>query len=354
MSTNTKRRAPAAVDRHGGAVRVGQLMALPGLLHEMGVPPRCAFDRAGVRPRAFADAENFISYEEAGRLLAGCVHLTGCAHFALLVGGRAKLADFGLLGEQMRHATTVGEALRVLLLQLYLFDSVAVPLLVRTDTTSVLLAYSTTLRDMEAVDQVYDLAIAVGFKLMRELGGASWRPLEVQFAHRPPVSAAPYRQLFGAPVRFDCAVSGLLFRQAWLERAIDGADAAAGLRARRGLEQATADQPMPFSYQVERVLHQLLVVTSPSSDDVARLFAISPRALRLRLQADGTSFQQLLERVRFGTARRLMQNTRLDLSAVAAALRYADLASFSRAFSRWAGSSPRRWRAAHAGTPPRG
>ena len=77
MSTNTKRRAPAAVDRHGGAVRVGQLMALPGLLHEMGVPPRRAFDRAGVRPRAFADAENFISYEEAGRLLAGCVHLTG-------------------------------------------------------------------------------------------------------------------------------------------------------------------------------------------------------------------------------------------------------------------------------------
>ena len=86
------------------------------------------------------------------------------------------------------------------------------------------------------------------------------------------------------------------------------------------------------------------MATRPSSDEVARLFAISPRALRLRLRSDATSFQQLLDQVRFAVARQLLQNTQLAMSEVAAALRYADLPGFSRAFRKWAGMSPRDWR----------
>jgi AraC-like DNA-binding protein len=338
--------------RHEGAARVGPMMALPGLLAEMGVPPRRAFARAKVRLSVFADADNYLEYAAGGRLLAACVQLTGCPHFALLVGARSTLADFGLLAPLMRHSPTVGEALRVLMLQLYLFDSVAVPVLVQVDASNVLLGYSATLRDMLAVDQVQDIGIAVAFKLMRELGGATWKPLQVQFAHRAPSTAAAYRRLFGAPVHFDSEISGMIFPATWLDRPIDGADPEAARQARQALHDALPADPGPFSYQVQRVLHQMLAATCPSSDEVARLFAISPRALRLRLSAESTSFQQLLDQVRFAMARQLMQHTRMDLTAVAAALRYADLPGFSRAFRKWAAVSPRDCRLRHGqGTP---
>ena len=39
-----------------------------------------------------------------------------------------------------------------------------------------------------------------------------------------------------------------------------------------------------------------------------------------------------------------MRNTRMGLSEIAAALRYADLPCFSRAFRKWSGMSPSDWR----------
>ncbi len=83
------------------------------------------------------------------------------------------------------------------------------------------------------------------------------------------------------------------------------------------------------------------------------MFAISPRALRLRLrlQSEATSLLQLLDRVRFALARQLMRNTRMGLSEIAAALRYADLPCFSRAFRKWSGMSPSDWRLGQGGGP---
>jgi hypothetical protein len=101
-------------------------------------------------------------------------------------------------------------------------------------------------------------------------------------------------RLFGAPAHFDSEISGMVFPATWPDRAIDGADAKAARLARLDLERALPAEPAPFSYPVQRVLHQMLVATSPSRDEMARLFAISPRALRLRLQAEATRFQQLL------------------------------------------------------------
>lgn len=331
---------------HVGAARIGPLMALPGLLAEMGVAPRRAFARARVGRRLFDDPENFLDYASGGRLLATCVELTGCAHFALLVGARATLADFGLVGRQMRHSPTVGEALRVLLLQMYLYDSIAVPVLLREPPAKVLLGYSATLNEMQAVDQVHDVAIAVAFKLLRELAGPAWKPQDVHFAHRAPSDVSAYRRLFGCPVHFDRESSGLVFAESWLARPIDSADPKACQQARLELEQALGGQRLRFDHQVERVLHQMLLATCPTSDEVARLFAISPRSLRLRLAASGTGFQPLLDKVRFALAGQLMRHTGLSLAEVAAALHYADPAVFSRAFRKWAGSGPRQWRQA--------
>jgi AraC-like DNA-binding protein len=45
----------------------------------------------------------------------------------------------------------------------------------------------------------------------------------------------------------------------------------------------------------------------------------------------------LLDRVRFALSQQLMRNDRMGLSEIAAALRYADPPSFSRAFRKWSG-----------------
>ncbi|MBL0143924.1 MAG: helix-turn-helix domain-containing protein [Betaproteobacteria bacterium] len=61
--------------------------------------------------------------------------------------------------------------------------------------------------------------------------------------------------------------------------------------------------------------------------------------------AERTSLRQLVSQPRFELAKQLLQNTQLSLSEVAAAIRYADPAVFSRAFRSWARMSPKQWRA---------
>ncbi len=299
--SGTRTLPPMAVN--GDVVRVDPMLTLPDVLTALGVAPRRAFRKARVQPGVFGNPENVIDYRALGRLLSICVKLTGCGHFGLLVGARATLASCSHLGELMRHSPTVGEAMRVLLLHLYLRDRIPVPVLLRPELGTVLLGCSTTTTGMDGVDQLYDGAIAIAYKLLRELCGPSWKPAAVQFAFRPRSDIGPYRKVFNAPVR--------------------------------------------FAQQVQRVVHQLVLGGALSSANVAGMFAISERALRLRLQAEGTSLHAIVEETRHALARQLMLDTRMSIAEISAALGNAGPPGFSRAFRKWTGGSPRRWRAAH-------
>jgi AraC-like DNA-binding protein len=343
--SGTRTLPPTAID--GDVARIGPIQMLPDVLTELGVEPLRALSKARVQTDLFGDPDNVIDYRALGRLLSACVELTGCGHFGLLVGARATIGSFSHIGELMRHSPTVAEAMRVLLLHLYLHDRIAVPVLLRPEPGTVLLGYSTTTTGMEAVDQLYDGAIAIAFRLLRELCGPAWKPSAVQFAYRPRSGTGPYREVFNAPVRFDAEVSGVMFSEVWLERPIAGADPAEYARISHIIGQFKAANPVPFALQVRRVAHQLVLGGSLSSANVAGLFAISERALRLRLQAEGTSLHAIVEETRHALAKQLMLDTRMSIAEISAALGYAGPPGFSRAFRKWTGGSPRQWRAAH-------
>jgi AraC-like DNA-binding protein len=78
---------------------------------------------------------------------------------------------------------------------------------------------------------------------------------------------------------------------------------------------------------------------------VAQQFGISQRTLRRKLDAEGKSFQALVNRTRHELACQLLRNTQLPVTHIAAALQYADANAFSRAFRQWTQSSPTAWRA---------
>jgi len=71
-----------------------------------------------------------------------------------------------------------------------------------------------------------------------------------------------------------------------------------------------------------------------------------PRRVELarRLEAAGTTYQELLDEVRRQSARRLLANTNLDAGEVAFLLGFEELNSFTRAFHAWEGTTPTRWR----------
>jgi AraC-like DNA-binding protein len=332
-----------------GEVRIGPVAAIPDVLRKFGVAPGPPFSRAGVPLHAFNDPENRIAFDALGRLFAECAAATDCAHFGLLVGESFELGDLGAIGHLMRHSATAGDALRALLLHLYLHDRGAVPILINMDASFVLLGYSIYRHGTPGTAHLYDVAIAIGCTLLKVICGASWRAAHVQFSHGRPKNARPYRRVFGPNVRFDAEVSGIAFAGSWLDRAIPGADPALREKFMSAIRQARASSTMDFADIVRGALHQMVLSGTSSAESVALLFGIHERTLRKRLAAAGTSLQELVTQTRFELAKQLLENTQLPVSEIASALHFADNAVFSRAFRGWSGSSPRDWRARRGG-----
>jgi AraC-like DNA-binding protein len=99
-----------------------------------------------------------------------------------------------------------------------------------------------------------------------------------------------------------------------------------------------------FPGQVREVLHVALNGGRSDLDYIASLFALHPRTLRRRLAASGSSYQSLLDQVRCDLARDMLSSTELDVSELALMLHYSDARAFIRAFRRWNGKTPARWR----------
>lgn len=81
-----------------------------------------------------------------------------------------------------------------------------------------------------------------------------------------------------------------------------------------------------------------------SLENVADRMDAHARTLQRRLARVDLSYQQLVDEVRLGLARRLLDSSSETLFETAIKLGYADPAHFSRAFNRWTGMSPRAYR----------
>jgi AraC-like DNA-binding protein len=322
-------------------------MAVPKVLRQFRVRPSVAFETAKVDPKAFRHPNNRIPIEQIGRLLTICARLTDCDTFGLLVGMEFTLNDLGPLGDLMRNSVTVGEAINHLLRHLHWHDKAAAPLLLTQEDQNVLLGYSLYHNRTPGISQIYDTAIAIAFRILRELCGRSWTPHQVQLTHRRPRDDAAYRQVFQARVQFDAELSGVVFSPTVLGRSVEGAVPVIRDRLLQSFEALERLEPLSYQERVEGILHQVLWSGEFSLEAVAHALGTEERTLRRRLKAEGTSFRQILVETRGEIAAQLLENSNLSVAGIATVLRYDDPTAFTRAFKGWAGVSPSQWRKEH-------
>ena len=326
-----------------GDVRLGPISTLPATLLQHGIDPAPLLQQAGLEIEAFNDPARRVPLDALTRLLEACVKATGNVHFCLLIGQQFKMPMLGVLGYMMKNETSVRAALRRLVLDLRLQDRSAAVSLEDLTERLVGLSYAVCTPGTRAVWLADDTSLMVGWRIMKSLCGASWRPVEVRLAHHRPANPRRYGELFAAPVRFDVPLSMLVFERRWLDAPVVGADPVL-LSFLDQLSAAAPGLPTRLTDRVRRVLRSGVMTRRSDADSVADLFSMSARTLRRRLADEGSTFQALVAEARLVVARQLLESSRMPVSEIAASLHYGDVTAFSRAFRGWTGMPPNAWR----------
>ncbi len=171
---------------------------------------------------------------------------------------------------------------------------------------------------MQAIEQLSDGAVAVGFNMMRELTDTS--PDEVLTCRPTPDDISPYRRFFGVTPRFNAEQHALVFPASLLGCPVRGADPGASAGTGKTVAAYWAVAQPSIVDQVICILRARVIFPDTSLEGVASHLSMHPRTLNRRLQSEGTSFRQLLNQARFEVARQLLAGTRMAITDIGLAL----------------------------------
>jgi AraC-like DNA-binding protein len=177
----------------------------------------------------------------------------------------------------------------------------------------------------------------------RRLSGIEMAPRRVFFSHREPLEIDLLRRHFGTDdIAFDRNESGIAFAAADAARASVGHDARLLATAEKLAEGALSAKPAGNSFvaEVTGKVRQALPRGTFGARDIAKKMRLSTRTFQRRLESEGTTFTELLERVRKDAATEAVGDSSIALGEAAARAGFADVAGFGRAFKRWTGRSP--------------
>lgn len=261
---------------------------------------------------------------------------------ALEAGRRYHLTTYGIWGFALASSPTVRDALDVgarFVDLSFTFCTFSV----EQDAAELRLC----LDDREVPDDVRAFVVVRDLAGMRTIAGELAPGLSLQgltVRLPPPADPAPYRRLFGVAPRFGAERNVAVIAAAALDLPLPQADELTAATTERQCRELV-DRRRARSGVAGRVRDELVRAPAgmPDVEQVAARLAVSARTLRRRLAEEGTSYRALVEEVRAALAEELLATGSLSVEQVARRLGYAETASFTHAFTRWKGVSPRTW-----------
>ncbi len=312
-------------------------------LDARGIDGRRVAQEAGIDPGTAQAPTARVPRAALTRLWQLAVEASGDPCFGLEATRFATQTTFHALGYAVLASATLREAFeRIIRYRRLIGDVVELRLEDDGERTRFVIDVS---RPPGVPCESVDAFAAMTVRQARLLRGVrDFNPLAVLLQRPEPSPSTPYRSFFHAPVAFSQPLNAIEYARAALDEPLPAANA----ELARSNEQVVVDylaglEKASLSNRVLAALVDSLPDGRPSKIAVARQLGVSPRNLQRHLADEGTSFKTLLDGARIDLARSYLREGRLNVTEIAFILGFAETSTFSRAFKRWTGLSPRQY-----------
>lgn len=295
------------------------------------------------RQLPFKGAEERVPAAVAHQLLQFAIDHTGDHTLGLKAGRGMVRGDGGAIDYAICSADNVGSALGAIARYIHLVnDALEIRIEDKGDQVFVHLD-SLVVMPPAAEDFMVSSLFTRHFRTI--LKDAS--SLECWLRRAAPDDQTEYAKTFApAKVRFSASSCGFLFARASMDEALRDSDPNLHSVMRKYAEQLLEGLPQGenFTAKIRELVARQLTSDRLNIGSVARELHMSSRTLGRRLEGEGTTFTDLIDDVRKRLALRYVGHEGQPLAEVAFMLGFAHPAAFHRAFKRWTGQTPLRYR----------
>jgi len=325
-------------------VAVTSTLAMVRAAAARGFPTADLVARVSLTPEILEDPDARIPGDAALQLWQALIERTGDPALQLAAPTQLPFGAYRVIDYLVGASATVGEGV-LRFAQFFRLIADAISLTVEEEPDGQRLCLKTV--GGGAVPSVYVdyvFAALVGRIRMRIRPELQLRGVELR--RPPPADPRPYEACFRAPVRFSAELDRLCFTAAEWAAPIAGADEALARVLEEHARVLEARLPEAATDFISEVRSSIVATLPDSADEdhVARALHMSTRTLQRNLSGAGTTFRTVLDDVRSGLAESYLADGRVSIPEVAFLLGFSEQSSFHRAFLRWTGSSPGRWR----------
>jgi|TARA_B110000037_G_scaffold214506_1_gene270500 AraC-like DNA-binding protein len=304
------------------------------------------FAAAGVRTETLNNPEHRLTFQELERLLTQVQKATRDDVFGLHFGERIHPTTFHALGLALLSSSTI-RAFCDRLARYYTFiTSNEVIVLYENDES---LQLQLIPKPEVGVSAIYPYlaqgSFATYIAWLRSMYQWDYAPAKVSFSFPQPKNIQAYTDYFHADCQFNCEVDALHLVKSDLEVRLPAANAELARMHDEVVVQFLAKMNQKdLVRRVHAQIIQLLPSGNCSKPTIAYAMNMSVRTLHNRLTQEGTSYQDILVDTRRELAEQYIEQRNLSVSEIAYTLGFSDCSNFSRAFQRWMGCSPSKYR----------
>ena len=189
------------------------------------------------------------------------------------------------------------------------------------------------------------IALAV-IRALHRATNRDFAPSRMTFAHPRNSGLREIHRILRCPVEFAQATDSWVFPQRVMELPITSGDSHLLHILEAHADDLLSERRIATGLQglVENQLLSMLPSGRVQMAAVAQQLAMSERSFKRHLAQEGTTFGEILDRLRNRIALRYLEDRRISLQQIAWLLGYSEIGAFNHAFKRWTGTSPGRSR----------
>ena len=326
-------------------VRSEVVAGFDDLVRELGADPKPLYRKVGLTAALMSNPDHMVPCANVSALLDVAARELNRDDFGLLLGGRRKVFQIGLLWPLISHCPSVEQALKAVTEHLHLHNR-GILWQLDVEGDHALLSRMDRVPSEVPTFQWAVYSTCSMFRGLQALCGKNWRPATVGFIHPPPVDSHAYDRFFGVKVEFNREFNLIDFPASDLRG--DLAERNSSLYSQLTKQiQALEDEyerQEDFCSKIKLVIEQRMHATNCTQTGIARMLSMHPKTLQRELNRRGATFRELKAEVRLDMAERYLKDSELPLTTLADILGFSELSSFSHAFKIRHRLSPAEWR----------